>query len=391
MSSFATFVLLKTSRSSNPKLLVVRGTLCDIFMKKLKIDNYIGCIVGGAIGDALGAPTEFMRLDNILEKYGSNGVNDYVEYDNGFGEITDDTQMLLFTAEGLLRSWHRATIKGIWGAYSTICYESYLRWLKTQNDWFGDNALCHLKLDGWLINERFLHKRRAPGATCLSALRTGIPGTLENPINNSKGCGGIMRIAPVGLLFYNDPENAFKIGNELAAMTHGHPSGYLSAGYLAALIAYINSGKNLMDSIKETSKLLITYDQHEETLASVENALELHALHNPNYKQLETLGEGWVGEEALSISLYCCLSYENDFEKAINLAINHSGDTDSTGAITGNILGLLLGEKAIPNRWIINLMNYQTIKQIGEDIHTEVKGNGYDQFDNEWEQKYPTC
>ena len=200
-----------------------------------------------------------------------------------------------------------------------------------------------------------------------------------------------MRIAPVGLLFYNDPGNAFKIGSELAAMTHGHPSGYLSAGYLAALIAYINSGKNLMDSIKETSKLLITYDQHEETLASVENALELHALHNPNYKQLETLGEGWVGEEALSISLYCCLSYENDFEKAINLAINHSGDTDSTGAITGNILGLLLGEKAIPNRWIINLMNYQTIKQIGEDIHTEVKGNGYDQFDNEWEQKYPTC
>lgn len=359
-------------------------------MKKLEIDNYVGCIVGGAIGDALGAPTEFMNLDSILEKFGPNGVNDYIEYDNGLGEITDDTQMLLFTAEGLLRSWHRATRRGIWGAYSTICYQSYLRWLKTQEDWYGDKALLNLQLDGWLINERFLYKRRAPGATCLSALRTGNPGTIENPINNSKGCGGIMRIAPVGLLFYSDPAKAFKIGSELAAMTHGHPSGYLSAGYFAALIAYINSGNNLMDSIKETCKLLKTYDQHEETLASVENALELHAMQSPSYKQLETLGGGWVGEEALAISLYCSLCYENNFEKAINLAINHSGDTDSTGALTGNIIGLIQGEKAIPCRWINHLMNYQTIKQVAADLHTEVKGNGYDQFDREWEQKYPT-
>jgi ADP-ribosylglycohydrolase len=359
-------------------------------MKKLEIENYIGCIVGGAIGDALGAPTEFMRLDAIIEKFGSQGVNDYVEFENGLGEITDDTQMLLFTAEGLLRSWHRATVRGIWGAYTTICFDSYLRWLKTQDDWYGGQALLNLSLDGWLLNEEFLYKRRAPGATCLSALRTGRPGTIENPINNSKGCGGIMRIAPVGLLFYNAPINAFKVGAELAAMTHGHPTGYLSAGFLAALISFINNGRSLLDSIQESSKILKTYDQHQETLDYVRNAIALSELNNPSYKQLETLGAGWVAEEALAISLYCCLSYENNFEKAINLAINHSGDTDSTGAITGNISGLLLGEKAIPWRWISNLKNYETIKQIGMDLHTEVKGNGYDQFDRDWERKYPT-
>ncbi|MFN5317747.1 MAG: ADP-ribosylglycohydrolase family protein, partial [Bacteroidia bacterium] len=122
----------------------------------------------------------------------------------------------------------------------------------------------------------------------------------------------------------------------------------------------------------------------------VENAIELHAMQKPSYKQLEILGGGWVGEEALAISLYCSLCYENDFEKALNLAINHSGDTDSTGALTGNILGLIHGEKAIPDRWITHLTNYQTIKQVAADLHTEVKGNGYDKFDSEWEQKYPT-
>lgn len=211
-------------------------------MAKLELDNYIGCIVGGAIGDALGAPTEFMNLESILQKYGKNGVNDYVEFEDGSGQITDDTQMLLFTAEGLLRAWHRATSRGIWGAYHQICFNSYLRWLKTQNDWHSDDALKHTDLDGWLIKQKFLYQRRAPGSTCLSALRSGKPGTIENPINNSKGCGGIMRIAPVGLLFHQDPEQAFKTGAELAAMTHGHPSGYLSAGFLAGLIAFINNG-----------------------------------------------------------------------------------------------------------------------------------------------------
>jgi ADP-ribosylglycohydrolase len=357
---------------------------------KRGLDNYIGCIVGGAIGDALGAPIEFMQLEDILDQFGPNGVNEYVENSSGFGEITDDTQMLLFTAEGLLRSWHRATVRGVWDGYSKICFDSYLRWLITQGNHNIGESASNVDIDGWLINERFLHKRRAPGLTCLSALQKGHPGTISRPINSSKGCGGIMRIAPVGLLFYKDPANAFKIGAELAAMTHGHPSGYLSAGYLAALIAYINSGKDLLESIAETSQLLKAYEHSEETLLSVEKALELYHCPHPSFEKVESLGGGWVGEEALAISLYCCLCYENDFEKAINLAINHSGDTDSTGAITGNILGLKLGEKAIPNRWITHLSNYETIRQVAEDLHIEMKGNGYDQFDSEWGKKYPT-
>jgi ADP-ribosylglycohydrolase len=357
-------------------------------MKKLDLDNYLGCIVGGAIGDALGAPTEFMDLDYILDKYGKIGVNDYVEFDDGIGHITDDTQMLLFTAEGLLRSRHRATTSGIGGAYRQICFHSYIRWLKTQEDWYAGDVTSIADSEGWLLKQAFLYARRAPGNTCLTSLRSGIAGTIDEPINDSKGCGGIMRIAPVGLLFYSDPKKAFQIGSELAAMTHGHPSGYLSAGFLAALIACINNGNSLSDSIQLSLGILNEYKDCEETANAVESAIKLYEKKDPTYLNVETLGGGWVGEEALAISLYCALSYQNDFEKAINLSINHGGDTDSTGAITGNILGFMLGEKAIPQRWINNLSDFDVIKQIGIDLHTEVKGDAYN-YDAEWGIKYP--
>ena len=146
-------------------------------------------------------PTEFMSLDNILHKFGQDGVTDYVEFPDGQGKITDDTQMLLFTAEGLLRSLHRANIRGIGGAYLQIWQQSYLRWLYTQEDWHSEEALVGVPLDGWLIKEKLLFSRRAPGNTCLGALRSEVAGTMEEPINASNGCGGIWRSAPVSLIF----------------------------------------------------------------------------------------------------------------------------------------------------------------------------------------------
>jgi ADP-ribosylglycohydrolase len=356
-------------------------------MSKLNEINYAGCIVGGAIGDALGAPIEFKDLKTILKKYGPYGVNDYVEFSDGRGEITDDTQMLLFTAEGLLRSWHRATNRGIWGAYTTICYNSYQRWLKTQNPDNDGSAIYHN--DGWLLRESFLYKRRAPGNTCLSALESGQAGVVGDPINKSKGSGGVMRIAPVGLLFHKSaPETVFQIGVELAAMTHGHPSGYLPAGFLATLLYFINNGQNLINSTSKAYDILKGYEGHEETTSAIQKAIYLYRQGNPSYQKVELLGAGWTGEEAISISLYCALCFPNDFERAINLSINHSGDSDSTGSITGNIVGLMVGENGIPERWIKNLSNYKTTKQVALDLHTEVKGNGQD-FDEEWDRKYP--
>lgn len=353
------------------------------------ISNYTGCILGGAIGDALGAPTEFMSLENILHQFGQKGVTDFVEFSDGHGAITDDTQMLLFTAEGLLRSLHRANIRGMGGAYLKICHHSYLRWLQTQEDWHTDQALIGVPLDGWLLQERLLFSRRAPGNTCLSALRSGKAGTIEHPINDSKGCGGIMRIAPVGLL-YSDPHIAFKTGCELAAISHGHATGYLSSGAFAAIISFLNSGYSLIDTISSTIPILKSYSNHEETLEAIMMAVKLSEQQKPSFQKIGELGQGWIAEEALSISLYCALSYPDNFQKAVISAINHSGDTDSTGALTGNLQGLILGEEAIPAKWIRNLELEQVIRTVGEDLYKEAANNTADFYDFDWKKKYPS-
>ena len=356
-------------------------------MNKSSQEHYIGCLLGGAVGDALGAPTEFMSLDDILQQYGQDGVAEYVEYHDQIGRFTDDTQMTLFTAEGLLRSMNRAVKKGIGGAYLKIVHESYLRWLHTQDGYFGRLPAGQHVYDGWLLEQELLYKRRAPGMTCMGSLRSGKSGSIDQPINHSKGCGGVMRMAPVGLLF-PDPEEAFKIGAELAALTHGHPCGYLSAGALAAIIAFINQGRALDKAIAETLGILGKWDHHAETTQAIHKAIDLFEKKQPSFKNLESLGGGWVGEEALAMALYCALSYPDDFEKAIVLSINHSGDTDSTGAIAGNILGLSLGQSAIPQRWQDHLELAGLVREVAEDLHTGHRGNS-DDWDEEWDRKYP--
>ena len=356
-------------------------------MKK-DLEYYTGCILGGAIGDALGAPIEFLNLSQIIDRYGENGVTQYVEYPNSTGEITDDTQMLLFTAEGLLRATNRMISRGVGGSYTKICHKSYQRWLQTQQDWYAPPIPSDL-MDGWLIKQKGLYKRRAPGTTCLSALSSGNCGRIQEPINNSKGCGGIMRIAPVGLICYNNQNQAFTLGAELAAITHTHPSGYLSAGALASIIALLNNGKSLSAAIDQTKQTLITWDDHQETLSAIDKALNLFENTKPTYENVEKVGRGWVAEEALSISLYCALHHEHDFESAINLAINHGGDSDSTGSITGNIVGLINGEGSIPKSWIENLQMEDIIRQIAIDLYTEMKGDGHSVYDKEWDEKYP--
>ena len=325
-------------------------------------------MLGGAIGDALGAPIEFDSLAAIRERFGKDGLVQFEPAYGRRGAITDDTQMTLFTAEGLVL----AARAGALDRPSELLrhgHRALLRWLQTQASHSRHPTFARTD-EGWLLRVEELHSRRAPGRTCLGALQGDRLGHVAQPLNTSKGCGGVMRMAPVGLaLQVDDP---FRIGCELAAITHGHPSGYLAAGSLAHTIRELVRGADIESAAAEALEELRRRPAHEECSSAVEAALARGRAGHPTPDAVEALGAGWVAEEALAISLYCALACPDDFESAVLLAVNHGGDSDSTGAITGNLMGALLGEGAIPAAWLAGLELRSVIEQVADELLAEL-------------------
>lgn len=348
-------------------------------MDKKNKDFFRGCLIGGAIGDALGMPIEFMDIEAIKRKYGESGINKLQLWPK-LATITDDTQMTLFTAEGILRAETRGNQKGICDPQEIVHF-AYHRWLYTQGypkikslDWI---------YNGYLLSIPELFHQRAPGNSCLSALQTRKLGTIEKPINNSKGCGSVMRMAPVGL-FYSK-HNAFIKGMEFGALTHGHPTGYLAAGAFAYIIAAIVEGLSIEESVLEAIKELEKYKNNEECVQLLNKSLEIEQTDIEPEKAIPMLGGGWIAEEALAIAVYCSLKFKDNFAKGTLAAVNHSGDSDSTGAIAGNILGTSLGIKGIPEEWVEVIEIKEVIIEISDDLL-----KGYEDS-SEWCDKYPGC
>jgi len=323
----------------------------------------LGCFLGGAVGDALGAAVEFLSLDEIRGRFGENGVQDFTDARSPAGYITDDTQMTLFTAEGMIRAHNRFRTKGICNPGAVI-HMAYYRWLHTQGHTPPiDGQLLEYIDTGWLVKNRALHQRMAPGMTVMASLLAPGTGLSQYAENNSKGCGGVMRVAPIGLAA-SDP---FGLAVETARLTHGHPAGYLSAGVLALIINGLMQGNYLEAAICAALSALEQYPGHEDTREAVCRALALAQSSALDADSVSTLGRGWVGEEALAIALFCALKAE-DFQTGVLAAVNHSGDSDSTGAICGNILGTRFGVEAISERWLANLEAREVIEQLAHDF-----------------------
>ncbi|WP_336286345.1 ADP-ribosylglycohydrolase family protein [Cronobacter dublinensis] len=333
--------------------------------------RFQGCMLGGGVGDALGGPVEFLSLPEITARFGEQGVTEYEHAWGGKGKITDDTQMALFTAEGLLRAWMRAAMRGIGPSFRPVTAHAYLRWLITQGERNRHGMMSAASLSGWLIQHDALFHPRAPGATCLNALRE-MRDFGEPARNDSKGCGGVMRVAPVGLFFVRYPADdalqaAFDTGCQLAAITHGHPTGSLTGGVLAALVWQLVQGESLNDALTRAMTLLKNTPAHGETLRALAQARTLSDAPMTPQEAIPLLGEGWVAEAALAIALYCALKADS-FEQGVLMAVNHGGDSDSTGAIAGNLLGAKYGVTAIPQRWLAALELNTVIKEMADDL-----------------------
>jgi len=360
------------------------------------LDKIRGSLFGGAVGDALGYPIEFFRESEIFAKYGAQGIQEYA-LDKGSGKalISDDTQMSLFTADGILVANTRQCMRGIGGVPHYYVADSYMDWLLTQEQSFDkvqrmprESREKHIS---WLLDVPELYSRRAPGNTCISALKGGTPGCMDHPQNNSKGCGGIMRVAPLALRydFHGELKELDREGAEIAAITHGHPLGYMSAAALVHIInriVYSRREMTLKEYVLEAKETMAELFSGEPYLSTLVRMMELAVVLSENGEgdldNIHRLGKGWVAEETLGIAIYCSLKYQDNFSAGITAAVNHSGDSDSTGAVTGNILGALCGYEAIEEKWKRNLELSDVILEMADDLCYGCQMNEYSHYED---------
>lgn len=345
--------------------------VADVEMGELSPQDRIrGCLLGGAIGDALGAGIEFSSLPEVRDRYGPDGVTGFVPAYGRSGTITDDTQMTLFTVEALIRARdgesgladEKAVIDALWAGYQ--------RWLITQEGTpapigdpdspypyggpaYGDPAYGGGgQLVGGLVDEPVLRHRRAPGNTCLAGLRRDSPAEpLPVSCRTSKGCGTVMRSAPFGLVGMG-PAWTAQLAYAGSELTHGHPTAGHSSAALALIVEALLRGLPVRSATLAAIDVVNrTYHDAGETLVALVNALSAAENGPPTAEVVESLGSGWVAEEALAIAVYCVLAAP-DARTAMLAAVNHSGDSDSTGAICGNILGAGFGLEVFPAEWV---------------------------------------
>lgn len=328
----------------------------------------LGCLLGGAAGDALGYAVEFDRESTIFARYGVSGIRKYALV-GGKAIFSDDTQMTLFTAEGILLAEDPYNEQ----AYIQGMYQAYREWLYTQE------KACKVAKKIWLTDIPELNEERAPGITCLNALRSGVLGSVSEPINHSKGCGGVMRVVPIGL-FYSPEKLSIDdidwMGAQAAALTHGHPLGYIPAAGLVHIVnrAMYRPEMNLFQIINDMIEIVpaLFMDEYPEDSRVFETlmkkAVDLAETDISDLDAIHQLGEGWVGEEALAIAAYCALKHRDNFDEALISAVNHNGDSDSTGAITGNILGTYLGIEGIPEKYISTLELKEILEKVASRL-----------------------
>lgn len=341
-------------------------------------DRFKGVMLGLAIGDAFGYPIELMDYDSICERFEKRGCLDLaVSKRTGTALFTDDTQLSLFTADGLLWA-HSAGADDGQVNYEDYIFLAYQVWLYTQTKtvagkeyaWLFDTAQNAYKLR--LLKAKGLFKKRTADTKNIDVLlkiRNMAYGTPERPINDYKDNGAIKRSAPIGLYFYNDTKKAFDIGCRAAAITHGSPVGYIAAGCYAAIIAEIVSGSEIEDAVKVVIDLLANVENGDVIRRTLRYVLDL--VDNPDIDPMTAvrkMGYGFEAYEALAIAVYCAVLHYESPRYAIQLAANHDGASDTCASMTGAMLGAYFGDAGFPRSWVDKLQYKNLISSIADKM-----------------------
>lgn len=351
-----------------------------------KIDQYRGCLLGLAVGDAMGYPVDKKTWDEICQDYGPNGLLGY-DLVNGCADITSYTQMAAFVCNGLLLG----AIRGNPDYYSRYMALSLREWVKSQQ--FRTNPE---KTFCWVAQVPGMRRRHCMDTRMLDALSRETLGTPEKPVFRSPFPGSVTTAIGVGLCCETarmTPQQLGRLGAEAVAFTHADPEAFLSGAFLAFCIAGILQEPDvpLTRRFAQAAEALQEqfgegYPQAAELTAKVSKAITLTK--DPELTPLAamTLLGCTTAAECVAGAVYASTIHTANFDEAMIVSVNHSGRSAAVGAITGAILGAKLGVEALPEFYLESLEPAQVLSELAGDICEARQVMNI--FDDSWDQKY---
>lgn len=370
-------------------------------------DKIAASFLLGACGDALGAPIEgIFSLQKIIDKYGIHGLRDIIAYDNPFehgqhieaGHVTDDTTMMMTVAAALIMTRGEASPKD--HAFADIMrrylWQGFLNWGQHQDDAQAITSKID-KTIAWPDHVKPFWFHCGAGSGTIAALLQDEPSRVGHIIDYcctvrgkevkspNQGCGGMMRVAPVGFLPEISLAETFRLAAESAAPTNAHPDAYVAAGITALYIRLAAAGMDMPDAIDQALDIAAGYaadpDYREgiaQCRAAIDTAREAARHQVFDFATINHLPEKigyknpFLAIPVLAQVTYACLSCKDDparIKDTLVLAANHRGDSDSVAAIVGHILGARHGTTAIPADYLSALRHKNDIMCMASKFH----------------------
>ena len=350
-----------------------------------------GLLLGMAVGDAMGAAVDKKTYEQICADYGPAGLLGY-DLVNGLAQISSYTQVAAFACNGLLL--------GLTGGksgpaeclgYVTLALKEWARVVCLPGD--PQRRYC------WLSHIPALRQRRCLDARTLDAMIRDVPGTIEKPGNQAAGPGTLPAAAMVGMFFTPERMQVQQVGllgAQVVALTHGDPSAFLSGAVLAYVVAGVLQEPEL--PLKEQflqaanavqAQFGNRYQQAKSVRLLVEKAVMLAEKGQmPPVEIMEQFGCS-TAVQVLAGTAYATLASDGDFDRAMILAVNHSGKSAAVGALTGALLGAALGQEALPEFYLESLPCADELTQLADDL-TGGGAQGWRSrlFDDDWDRKY---
>jgi len=352
-----------------------------------------GCFLGFAVGDAMGYAVDPLTWEEILRDYGPDGIRGY-DLANGCADVTSYTQLLAHTACGLLMGMTRGQRLGRMAPYVRYAEAALREWSHNQHTRRQpERTLC------WISEAEELRRRRCLETRLLDTLsreKLGEPGA---PANSFDSPGAMGTAVTVGAFYAPERMKPQEIGDlavKTVALTHGDPMAFLAGAVTAYAVAGILQDPEtpLRDQFLQAADVAAglfgrRFPQAENLRKLLHRAIMLASNKLlPPRDALEHLGCG-TAAECLAGAMYVSLSAGDDFDRAMILAVNHSGRSAAVGALTGAFLGARLGDGAIPQFFLEGLDCVQVLTELAEDLHQGCPmGRSAGFFDDTWDQKY---